>query len=133
MPSVSPTNGKLIGCGYYSPGYIAGVTNLIFESAGSWDLLCDIGNGRVVVHKDILSSWPVGPSPSAPPGPGSMMIRTGTIRGEAPSGIIGAGGSEEEVGRMSTQINAPLGGKSDFSGKADSSDNIFMEDVSLSK
>ena len=36
------------------PGYIAGVTNPIFESAGNWDLLCDIGTGRMVVHKDIF-------------------------------------------------------------------------------
>ena len=103
--------------------------NPIFEQAGSWDLLCDIGTGRIVVHKDIHATWPVGPSPSGLMGPGSMT-RTGTLRGEPPVGI-GANGSEEEVGRMSTQINAPLpGAKGDFSGKADSPDNIFMEDVS---
>ena len=65
---------------------------------------------------------------SAAPGL-SGMIRTGTLRGEPPIGIVG---SEEEVGRMSTQINAPLtAAKSEFSGKSDNTDNIFMEDVSL--
>lgn len=104
--------------------------NPIFESAGSWDLLCDIGTGRMVVHKDIHASWPVGPVPSAPTGPGGVT-RMGTIRGEPPVGV-GVGGSEEEVGRTSTQINTPLpGGKGDFSGKADSPDNIFMDDVSV--
>ncbi|THH12133.1 hypothetical protein EW145_g183 [Phellinidium pouzarii] len=96
------------------PGFIAGVTNPIFESAGSWDLLCDIGSGRMVVHKDIYTSWPVVPPP---PPPGSMLMRTGTIKVEP------SAGNEEEMGRSSSQINTP-GSKSEFSGKADSSDNI---------
>ncbi|KAI5121699.1 hypothetical protein M0805_002092 [Coniferiporia weirii] len=101
------------------PGYIAGVTNPIFESAGSWDLLCDIGTGRMVVHKDIYVSWPV----AAPlPPPGSLLSRTGTIKAESSTG------SEEDAGRSSSQINAH-NARSEFSGKADSSDNIFMDDV----
>ncbi|KAH8113930.1 spindle pole body interacting protein [Phellopilus nigrolimitatus] len=103
------------------PGYIAGVTNPIFESAGSWDLLCDIGNGRMVVHKDIYSSWPVA---SQPPLPGSLLTRAGTIKAEV------SAGSEEEMGRASSQINAH-GARNEHSqaGKADSSDNVFMDDI----
>ena len=115
-----------------SPGYIAGVTNPIFKTAGSWDVLCDmtINSVGIIVHKDIHISCPVGSASPAPPGSGNMM-RTGTIRGEPP---IGIGGSEEEVGRMSTQMNVPplTAAKSEFSGKADSSDNLFLEDVSMS-
>ena len=102
------------------PGFIAGVTNPIFESAGSWDLLCDIGNGRLVVHKDIYANWPV----SAPPlPPGGILVRTGTMKGEV-------AGSEEDVGRTSSQLNN-LGPRSEFSGKVDSADNVFMDDVSI--
>ncbi|KAL5481024.1 hypothetical protein ACEPAI_9965 [Sanghuangporus weigelae] len=111
------------------PGFIAGVTNPIFKSGGSWDVLCDLTMNSVgiIVNKDIHASCPVGSTASAPPGSGSM-IRAGTIRGEPP---IGIGGSEEDVGRMSAQINAPplTAAKSEFSGKADSSDNLFMEDI----
>ena len=108
----------------YSPGYIAGVTNPIFEQAGAWDVLCDIGNGRIVVHRDIHISCPVQPLPVVG-APGSILVRTGTLRGEAPPGIVG----EEEAGRSSSQIN--VHGKVDAGGRADSMDNIFMEDVCL--
>ncbi|OBZ67772.1 Protein mesA [Grifola frondosa] len=40
------------------PGYIAGVTNPIFESAGNWDLLCDINASRIVISKDIHTNYP---------------------------------------------------------------------------
>ncbi|EJC99276.1 spindle pole body interacting protein [Fomitiporia mediterranea MF3/22] len=117
------------------PGYIAGVTNPIFEQAGEWDLLCDISTGRMVVHKDIHINWPVGslPSSSAPPPGTGGITRVGTLRGEPSLGMGGVGGSEEEVGRMSmsTQVNAaPIASvKADYSGKADSPDNIFMDDI----
>ena len=96
------------------------MTNPIFEQAGNWDLLCDIGTGRMVVHKDININWPVQPTPMPA---GMNLLRTGTLRGEVPQGI----GSEEDIGRASTQINV---NKSEFSAKADSSDNIFIDDVS---
>lgn len=93
------------------------MTNPIFEAAGKWDLLCDIGNGRMVVHKDIYTFWPVSGTPLPP---GSMLVRQGTLKGE---GV----GNDDEAGRSSAQA---LGPKSEFSAKADSADNIFMDDVS---
>ena len=73
----------------------------------------------MVVHKDIYANWPV--QQTATPA-GMSLLRTGTLRGEAPQGI----GSEEDMGRTSSQIN-----KSEFSAKTDSSDNAFIEDVSM--
>ena len=108
------------GTDYPRPGFIAGVTNPIFESAGSWDLLCDVGTGRMVVHKDIHSSWPVTNTP-APLGGG--LMRTGTMK------VEGSVASEEDTGRVPGQpINQ--GGRNE--GKADTIDNVFMEDVRLS-
>lgn len=99
------------------PAYIAGVTNPIFETSGSWDLLCDVGSGRVVVSKDILTAHPPsGPPAGAPP----LISRTGTLKTES------SVGSEEDVGRKE-----PLPGQaqSTFTGKSDGGDNAFIEDV----
>ena len=96
-------------------GYIAGVTNPIFEAAGQWDLLCDVGTGRMVVNKDIQTQWP---SVSSPSPPGVSLFRTGTLKPE------GSMGSEEEMTRGAGQT------RGDVPGKADVADNIFMEDVS---
>ena len=52
----------------------------------------------MVVHKDININWPVQPTPMPA---GMNLLRTGTLRGEVPQGI----GSEEDIGRASTQIN----------------------------
>lgn len=101
------------------PGFIAGVTNPIFEHSGAWDLLCDVGSGRMVVSKDIYANYPTNPIFSQ----GPLIMRTGTLRAE------GSAGSEEDVGRPSRDIAAPQ--KAELSGKADSSDNLFMEDVSV--
>ncbi|THG96630.1 hypothetical protein EW026_g5228 [Hermanssonia centrifuga] len=101
-----------------SPAYIAGVTNPIFESSGSWDLLCDIGSSRMVISKDILITYPV----STGPPPAQLVIRTGTLKAE------GSIGSEEEMTvRPSRDLNPVQ--KAEFVGKADTADNIFMEDV----
>ncbi|KAF9816590.1 hypothetical protein IEO21_03991 [Rhodonia placenta] len=99
------------------PGFIAGVTNPIFEHSGAWDLLCDVGSGRMVVSKDIYANYPTNPIFSQ----GPLIMRTGTLRAE------GSAGSEEDVGRPSRDIAAPQ--KAELSGKADSSDNLFMEDI----
>ena len=94
-----------------SPGYIAGVTNLIFESSKSWDLLCDVSTGRMVVSKDISTNYPYSPPPSLAP---QLVNRTGTLKAESSIG------SEEEFGKL----------RSDFSGsKSENYDNMFMEDV----
>jgi hypothetical protein len=100
----------------YRPGYIAGVTNPIFESFGSWDILCDISTGRIAVSKDILQSHPV----TAPALSNHILVaRSGTLKAEASLP------SEEELGRLPS--SAPQRG--DYTSKADSTDNLFIEDV----
>ena len=95
------------------------MTNPIFESTGSWDLLCDVGLGRMIVSKDIHSSHPPSGTQGGPP---SLILRTGTLKAEASIG------SEDELGRISGRDKeAP---RSDYTAKADSADNVFIEDVS---
>lgn len=101
-----------------SPGYIAGVTNPIFETAGSWDLLCDIGTNRIVVSKDIHLNHPASWSSSNP-----LIMRTGTVKAE------GSIGSEEEAVRVPTKEGGSTQ-KPEFAGRPDSADNVFIEDVS---
>lgn len=103
------------------PGYIAGVTNPIFESTGSWDLLCDIGNNRMVVHQNIFSSYPLS---TLPPPPGTIVPRSGTLKAESSIG------SEDDIGRVPMQSREVQALKGEIAGKADSADNVFMEDVS---
>lgn len=99
------------------PAYIAGVTNPIFETSGSWDLLCDVGTGRVVVSKDIHAAHPPsGPPSGAPP----LISRTGTLKTETSIG------SEEDMGRREPMPGQP---QSTFAGKSDGGDNAFIEDV----
>lgn len=103
----------------HSPGYIAGVTNPIFESSGSWDLLCDIGTSRMVISKDIHTNFPA--SGGVPPV--QLITRTGTLKAE------GSAGSEEEMAvRPSKELSSVQ--KAEFIGKFDNADNIFMDDVS---
>ncbi|KAK7676155.1 hypothetical protein QCA50_020866 [Cerrena zonata] len=97
------------------PAYIAGVTNPIFESSGSWDLLCDVGSPRMVVHKDILINHPV------TSGQPSMITRTGTLKAEA------SAGSEEEMVRLSKDLG--VNEKRGDMTKGNDTDNIFMEDI----
>lgn len=103
----------------YRPGYIAGVTNPIFESAGSWDLLCDVGSGRMVVSKDILTNHPPTATGVAPV---QLVVRSGTLKAE------GSAGSEEELVRPSKDLT--IAQKAELLGKAETTDNLFMEDVS---
>lgn len=100
----------------YRPGYIAGVCNPIFESSGSWDLLLDVGGSRVVVSKDIHTSFP--PTSVAIPTSSPVLTRAGTVKAES------SVGSEDDIGR------GKEGQKSDFIARTDSADNLFMEDVS---
>ncbi|TFY69315.1 hypothetical protein EVG20_g3200 [Dentipellis fragilis] len=102
------------------PAYIAGVTNPIFESSGSWDLLCDVGTGRMIVSKDIHISCPPQTSPSgAPP----LITRSGTLRAES------SVGSEDDIGRVPGREKEVPSQKSDFVAKADNPDNVFIEDI----
>lgn len=100
------------------PGYIAGVTNPIFEHGNSWDLLCDVGTGRMVVNKDIHISCPVNTQSSLSP---PLIMRTGTLKAESSIG------SEEDIARSGKE--AKDGQKSEIVAKADSSDNLFIEDI----
>ncbi|KAH9947502.1 spindle pole body interacting protein [Amylocystis lapponica] len=99
------------------PGFIAGVTNPIFEASGVWDLLCDVGSGRMVVSKDIHLNYPA----VSPPIHHQLIARTGTIRAE------GSAGSEEEIVRQPTRDAAAP--KTEYASKPDCSDNLFVEDI----
>ncbi|KAG1753638.1 docking domain of Afi1 for Arf3 in vesicle trafficking-domain-containing protein [Suillus paluster] len=101
-----------------TPAYIAGVTNPIFETSGSWDLLMDIGTARVVVHKDIHLSFPPTTAPPALVNP--MMPR--------PIKVENSVGSEDDIQRIATR-DGKEGQKSEFAAKPDSLDNVFIEDL----
>ncbi|KAF9787957.1 spindle pole body interacting protein [Thelephora terrestris] len=92
------------------PGYIAGVTNLIFESSKSWDLLCDVGTGRMVVSKDISTTYPYSPPPTLAP----HLTNRGTLKAES------SVGSEEEFGKLRSDHS---------SSRSEHYDNMFMEDI----
>ncbi|KAG6377424.1 docking domain of Afi1 for Arf3 in vesicle trafficking-domain-containing protein [Boletus reticuloceps] len=102
------------------PAYIAGVTNPIFETSGSWDLLMDIGTGRVVVSKDIHISFPVA---ATPPAIIPLIPRTGVIRAE------NSAPSEDEIARIATRDGGQSNQKSDFTARPDSLDNLFIDDL----
>ncbi|PCH35230.1 spindle pole body interacting protein [Wolfiporia cocos MD-104 SS10] len=99
------------------PGYIAGVTNPIFEASGSWDLLCDVGTGRMVVSRDIHTNYPANPILSQ----SQLIIRTGTLRAE------GSAGSEEDTVRPSRDGGSTA--RTEFAARSDSADNLFTEDI----
>ncbi|CAK5265904.1 unnamed protein product [Mycena citricolor] len=91
------------------PAFIAGVTNPIFKSSPTWDLLLDISTGSVTVARDIHAAHPVSTTFAFP-----GIARTATFNPETslPS---------EENG---------TGAKTDFLPKADhNADNIFMEEI----
>lgn len=92
------------------PGYIAGVTNLIFESSKSWDLLCDVSTGRMVVSKDISTSHPHSPPPTLT----THLSTRGALKAES------SVGSEEEFGKLKPDHS---------SSKSENYDNMFMEDI----
>jgi hypothetical protein len=104
------------------PAYIAGVTNPIFESGGSWDVLFDVASGRVIIHKDIHANFPPAVTPAPP-----SLLRAGTFKAEP------LATSEDEFGRLPGGKEGGVAAqKSDFVAKADSADNLFMEEVSRS-
>ena len=104
------------------------MTNPIFESSGSWDVLFDIGTSRVIISKDINVNCP----PSTVPTGGSASLsgnavaatnfaRSGPLKAEASLGI-------DDDGRVGK--DTPQTSKNEFVAKADSPDNLFIEDVS---
>lgn len=50
------------------PGYVAGVTNPVFEEqTGWWDILCNISTGKVAINRHLsanASSWSASPAAS---------------------------------------------------------------------
>jgi len=84
---------------------------LIFESSKSWDLLCDVSTGRMVVSKDISTTYPYTPPPTLGP---QLVNRTGALKAETSIG------SEEEFGKLRSDHS---------SSKSENYDNLFMEDV----
>lgn len=72
----------------------------------------------MVISKDIHTNHPV----SATSNPPQLVVRSGTLKAE------GSNGSEDEFARPSKDL-PPLQ-KAEYLSKADSADNIFMEDVS---
>lgn len=89
------------------------MTNLIFESSKSWDLLCDVSTGRLVVSKDISTTYPHTPPPTLAP----HLTSRGALKAES------SVGSEEEFGKLRSDHS---------SSKSDNYDNLFMEDVKSS-
>ncbi|KAG2154286.1 docking domain of Afi1 for Arf3 in vesicle trafficking-domain-containing protein [Suillus bovinus] len=102
-----------------TPAYIAGVTNPIFETSASWDLLMDIGTYRVVVHKDIHTSFPTTMTPPALVNP--TMPRP--IKAENSTG------SEDDIQRIATRDGKDGNQKSEFAARQDNLDNMFIEDL----
>lgn len=107
------------------PGYIAGVTNPIYESLPIWDVLCHIDTGKITVHKDIA---PVQPAISSFPAPPSLNIKSGQVTS------VG-----DDESRASVQMTAAMmvgggalgatGVKSEQAGKSDNYDLGFVEEL----
>ena len=75
----------------------------------------------MVVSKDIQMNYP--PSATGAP-PVQLIMRSGTLKAE------GSLTSEEDFVRPSKDLNAVQ--KAELLGKAETTDNIFMDDVSMS-
>lgn len=105
-----------------SPAYIAGVTNLIFKTSGTWDILFDVATGQVLVHKDIHARWPASAAPAI--GATPLVARSGTIKIEV------ALPPDEDAARSSVPKDSKdASTKADFAPKNDNADNLFIEDV----
>jgi len=104
---------------FHRPAYIAGVTNPIFETSAAWDILMDIGGARVVVHRDIHTSFPPTMAPPAFVNP--MLAR--------PIKTENSTGSEDDIQRIATRDGKEGGQKGEFAAKPDCLDNMFIEDL----
>ncbi|KAF4583378.1 hypothetical protein EYR38_002128 [Pleurotus pulmonarius] len=104
------------------PAYIAGVTNLIFKTSGTWDILFDVATGQVLVHKDIHARWPASAAPAI--GATPLVARSGTIKVEV------ALPPDEDAARSSVPKDSKdASTKADFAPKNDNADNVFIEDI----
>ncbi|KAF8312109.1 spindle pole body interacting protein [Clavulina sp. PMI_390] len=95
------------------PGFIAGVTNPIYESTPGWDILCNIETGKITVNKDIRS-----PTANASlfPQPPGMPRQPST----------GAVGSDEDLkGPMANGTEKPT----TTTKAGDNYDSMFIEEL----
>lgn len=106
-----------------STGYIAGVTNPIFENLPMWDVLCNIVTNTITVHKDISTPAPPPNLFPVPPTLQNTSSKTGVVRTD---GSV----NDEEFGRSTPAPGATS--KVDYIARQDSYDVLFMEDVRIS-
>ncbi|EJD37908.1 spindle pole body interacting protein [Auricularia subglabra TFB-10046 SS5] len=90
------------------PGYIAGVTNPIFEQKDWWDLLCNTTTGKMTVHKNINAAPPpLAHFPSVPSTPLPGLPRQDSMA------------SQDDDGGKQAKA------------REDHPDNIFMDEILL--
>lgn len=109
--------------GSATTGYVAGVTNPIFENLPMWDVFCNIVTNTITVHKDIPTPAPAPSLFPVPPTLYSVTTKTG--------GVVRADTTlDDEFGRSGGISSAGPGGpKPDFVARQDSYDVHFIEDV----
>lgn len=98
----------------YSPAFIAGVTNPIFETSRQWDLFLDISTGNVTVAKDIHVTYPATATIGLS---GPLTSRSSALKPES------SVGSEDDISRLTKE-----GSKTDPG--RENSDKLFIDDVS---
>lgn len=121
------------------PGYIAGVTNPRFEELRAWDVLCNVENGKITIHKNIE------PAPSIRPTaqPSETFTSTSFSSGIGPDGeikltrapsepeISSGGGSGQHNEKAKGGGRERSGSAMAFEARQDAPDNIFMDEIVL--
>ncbi|KNZ47011.1 hypothetical protein VP01_675g14 [Puccinia sorghi] len=107
------------------PGYIAGVTNPIFElHTDAWDVFCNIETGKITISKDItLPLHSTRPFSPAPPERSNTELTTASGL-PLVSGPLGLNNKDDSLLKSSSA----LGNIKSDTGK-DSLDNLLMEDI----
>ncbi|KAG8914716.1 hypothetical protein FRC02_004857, partial [Tulasnella sp. 418] len=119
FPYTNLTNNEILES---VPGFIAGVTNPIYETIPMWDVLCNIETGKITVHKDIRA---VAPSPASFPPPPTLNPRSGVV--------VNAVG-DDEMGRLGKEKDGGPGNgagstSSGIVSRPDSYDVQFVEEI----
>lgn len=92
-----------------SPGYIAGVCNPAFaDRPGWWDVLCNVETGKIVISRDIHSAA------TSPPAP-----------------VAASANPTEDLDPV-MRSSAGASGMKMPDPKAESPDNLFMDEVCIS-
>lgn len=121
------------------PGYIAGVTNPRFEDLRAWDVLCNVENGKITIHKGIEPAAPIRPTAQ----PSETFTSASFSSGIGPDGEIrltrapsepeaslgGGSGQHHEKAKGSGRERS--GTSAAFEARQDAPDNIFMDEVVL--